>query len=229
MKLDVIYMDNHLLVVNKPQGLLSQADETGDIDIVTLAKEHLKKKFNKPGNVFVGLVHRLDRPASGLMALARTSKAASRLSAQFRDNLPQKRYLAMVEGNCEGEGVCSNYLVKKDKRVRVTGKTTPSAKLAELEWKAITWKSGLTLVEVLLKTGRPHQIRIQLSHMGFPILGDFKYGAKRELDGKNMALHCYLLSLPHPVKDETMKWIARPPRSWSGRFGDEMEYIINSV
>ena len=91
MKLDVIYMDNHLMVVNKQQGLLSQADETGDIDLVTLAKEHLKKKFNKPGNVFVGLVHRLDRPASGVMALARTSKAASRLSAQFRDDMPKKR------------------------------------------------------------------------------------------------------------------------------------------
>jgi 23S rRNA-/tRNA-specific pseudouridylate synthase len=91
----------------------------------------------------------------------------------------------------------------------------------------VAWKSGVTLVEVLLKTGRPHQIRAQLSHMGFPILGDFKYGAKRELDGKNLALHCFFLSLSHPVKDETMKWVARPPRSWSGRFGDEMEYIIN--
>ena len=114
MKLDVIYMDNHLLVVNKQQGLLSQGDETGDVDLVAMAKEHLKKKFNKPGNVFVGLVHRLDRPASGVMALARTSKAASRLSAQFRDNLPKKRYFAMVEGDCEGEGVCENYLVKRE-------------------------------------------------------------------------------------------------------------------
>jgi RluA family pseudouridine synthase len=227
MKLDVIYMDNHLLVVNKQQGLLAQADETGDIDLVTLAKEHLKKKFNKPGNVFVGLVHRLDRPASGVMVLARTSKAASRLSAQFRDDLPKKRYFAMVEGDCEGEGVCKNYLVKRDKKVRVTSKNTPSAQYAELSWKAVAWKSGVTLVEVLLKTGRPHQIRAQLSRMGFPILGDFKYGAKRELDGKNLALHCFFLSFSHPVKDETMKWVARPPRSWSGRFGDEMEYIIN--
>lgn len=229
MKLDVIYMDNHLMVVNKPQGLLSQADETGDIDLVTLAKEHLKKKFNKPGNVFVGLVHRLDRPASGVMALARTSKAASRLSAQFRDNQPKKRYFAMVEGDCEGEGVCSNYLIKRDKRVCVTSKNTPSAQHAELSWRAVAWKSRLTLVEVLLKTGRPHQIRTQLSHMGFPILGDFKYGAKRELDGRNLALHCFFLSLSHPVKDETMKWIGRPPRSWSGRFGDEIEHIINET
>jgi 23S rRNA pseudouridine1911/1915/1917 synthase len=229
MKLDVIYMDNHLLVVNKQQGLLSQGDETGDVDLVAMAKEHLKKKFNKPGNVFVGLVHRLDRPASGVLALARTSKAASRLSAQFRDNLPKKRYFAMVEGNCEGEGVCENYLIKRDKGVRVTSKNTPSAQYAELSWKAVAWKGSVTLVEVLLKTGRPHQIRAQLSHMGFPILGDFKYGAKKELDGKNLALHCFFLSLSHPVKDETMKWVARTPRSWSGRFGDEMEYIINSA
>jgi RluA family pseudouridine synthase len=229
MKLDVIYLDNHLMVVNKPQGLLSQADETGDIDLVTLAKEHLKKKFNKPGNVFVGLVHRLDRPASGVLALARTSKAASRLSAQFRENLPEKHYFAMVEGDCEGKGVCSNYLIKRDKRVHVTSKNTISAQHAELFWRAVAWKSGLTLLEVLLKTGRPHQIRAQISHMGFPILGDFKYGAKRELDGKNLALHCFFLSLFHPVKDETMKWLARPPRSWSGKFGDEIEHIINEA
>lgn len=229
MKLDVIYLDNHLLVVNKPQGLLAQADETGDMDLVTLARDFLKKKFNKPGNVFAGLVHRLDRPVSGLMVLARTSKAASRLSAQFRDNLPQKRYLAVVEGDCEGEGVCKNYLVKKNQRVRVTAASTPSARYAELSWRAVAWKNGLSLVEVLLKTGRPHQIRAQLSHMGFSILGDFKYGAKRELDGKNMALHCYFLSLTHPVRDEKMKWIARPPQSWAGRFGDEIEYIVHSA
>ena len=229
MKLDLIYLDNHLMVVNKPQGLLSQSDKTGDIDLVTLAKEHLKKKFNKPGNVFVGLIHRLDRPVSGVMALARTSKAASRLSAQFRDNQPKKRYFAMVEGDCEGEGICSNYLIKKDKRVYVTSKNMPSAQYAELSWRAVAWKSGLTLFEVLLKTGRPHQIRAQLSYMGFPILGDFRYGAKREFDGKNLALHCFFLSLSHPVKDETMKWTGRPPRSWSGRFGDEIEHIINEA
>jgi len=227
MKLDVIYLDNHLLTVNKPPGLLAQADDTGDPDLVTLAKYFLKKKFSKPGNVFAGLVHRLDRPVSGVMVLARTSKAASRLSVQFRDHLPQKRYLAVVEGDCEGEGVCRNHLVKKNQRVRVTAPATPSARYAELAWKAVAWKSGLSLVDVLLKTGRPHQIRVQLSHLGFPILGDFRYGAKRELDGKNMALHCYCLSLAHPVRDEKMKWVARPPRSWAGRFGDEIEYIIN--
>ena len=228
MRLDVLYLDNHLLVVNKQAGLLAQADATGDKDLLRLGKEFLKNKFNKPGHVYLGLVHRLDRPVSGVMVLARTTKAAARLSARFRSNTAQKKYLALVEGNCSGQGICTDYIAKQNQEVRIVKARHPKARYAELAWKAVAKKSNLSLLEITLKTGRPHQIRVQLAHMGFPVLGDLRYGAKKEFDGKNLALHCYQLGLEHPVKKEFMQWTVKPPGTWKGYFDSEIENLLDT-
>jgi len=150
MNLPVLYLDNHLLVVNKPAGLLSQADRTGDADVLSLGKAYLKEKFDKPGAVFLGLVQRLDRPVSGVMVLARTSKAAARLTAQFRDHQTDKRYIALVEGRLEGEGRCLDYLAKEDRFVRLVHEGHPGGKKAVLSWKALGSSDGVSLVEISL-------------------------------------------------------------------------------
>lgn len=224
--MDVCYLDNHLLVVNKPAGMLSQADRTGDTDLLTHAKAFLKERFDKPGNVFVGLVHRLDRPASGLMVLARTSKAAARLTEQFRQRTPDKRYLALVEGRHDGAGHCVDYLVKEDQQVRVVEASHPKAKRAELTWRALASRDGRTLVSVRLQTGRPHQIRVQLSHRGMPLVGDLRYGAKQEFDGRNLALHCYHLAVDHPTRRERMTWQQAPSATWDGWFEQEIAELL---
>lgn len=226
--LDVLYLDNHVLVVNKPPGLLVQADATGDPDLLTLGKEYLKEKFDKPGNVFLGLVHRLDRPASGVVVLARTSKAAARISDQFRRRSTEKDYLAIVEGSLQGAGIAEDYLRDAGSGAEKVGEAAEGAKRAELQWRSMGEDAGLTLVGVQLKTGRKHQIRIQLAERGHPILGDFRYGASRELDGKNMALHAYRLGLVHPTEKRWMIWTARPPANWGDRFQQQIEALIGA-
>ncbi len=226
MKLDLLYLDNHLLVANKSPGLLAQGDETGDADLLSLARDFLKKKFSKPGNVYLGLVHRLDRPVSGIMVLARTSKAAARLSTQFRINTVHKKYIALVEGTCQGHGLCADHILKENRIVRIVGQSHPKALCAEMSWKSVAQKNNVSLLDVTLKTGRPHQIRIQLAHMGFPVLGDLRYGAKEQFDGKNIALHCYCLGLEHPVKKEPMNWLVKPPPAWNGIFEKETSRLI---
>lgn len=229
---DVLYLDNHLLVVHKPAGLLVQADATGDPDLLTLGKAFLKSTFDKPGNVFLGLVHRLDRPVSGVVVLARTSKAAARLSDQFRRRAPDKRYLALVEGRLEGEGRREDWLAKIDRHVRVVAPGHPQGKRAELRWQALATerrKDGdVSLVEVELVTGRAHQIRVQLDALGHPILGDLRYGATREFDGRNLALHSYRLEVEHPTKREPMTFTALPPVAWRGYFDDHVRTTVES-
>ena len=227
-RLDVIHLDNHLLVVNKPPGLLVQADRTGDVDLLTLARDYLKQHFDKPGNAFVGLVHRLDRPVSGLVVLARTSKAAARLSDQFRRRIPEKDYLAIVEGSCRGAGLAEDYLKEADGGVMIVDEGEEGARRASLQWRALAEAEGLTLVAVKLQTGRKHQIRVQLAHVGHPILGDLRYGADHELDGRNIALHAYRLSLTHPTRNEWITWTAAPPHAWGTRFHDAIEALISS-
>lgn len=224
---DVLFEDNHLLVVNKAPGMLSQADRTGDMDMVTLAKMYVARTRGKTGAVYMGLVHRLDRPAGGVMVLARTSKAAARLSKQFRERSATKEYEALVEGRLAGEGTWEDRLEKRDGHVRVV---TTGGKEARLTWRAVeTFEVGsgggsdggtgsgaqvLTRIHIALDTGRAHQIRVQCAERGHPILGDFRYGSTNELDGKNLALHARRLALEHPVKREQMTFEAPLPRTW---------------
>ena len=215
MNLPILYVDNHLLAVNKPAGLLSQGDSTGDVTVLTLGKAYLKKTYDKPGNVYLGLVHRLDRPASGAMVLARTTKAARRLSLAFRERRIKKRYVALVEGQLRGEGRWEDFMVKSRQRAQVVEDAFPGAKKGVLQWRAIEGRQKHTVVEVRLLTGRPHQIRCQFSHRGFPLLGDLRYGATQEFDGRNLALHSYSLTAPHPIGGGPLSVIAPLPDAWA--------------
>ena len=220
---EVVYLDNHLLVVSKPPGVLTQGDATGDADLVTLAKAYLKRRFDKPGNVFVGLVHRLDRPTSGVVVLARTSKAASRLSDQFRRRAVQKRYLAVVDRTLTGAGRAEGWLSSEGGAVAVVAEGAPGAKRAALAWRALAHRAGRTLVDVDLETGRKHQVRVQLAALGAPVLGDFRYGHPTPFaDGRGIALHAYRLTLEHPTRRERMTFTAPPPAAWGGLFDAEV-------
>lgn len=220
--------DNHLLIIAKSAGLLSQADETGDPDIVNEAKAFLKAHFNKPGEVFVGLMHRLDRPASGVMVLARTSKAAARLTNQFRDHQVRKRYLAVVEGDIEAHGTFKDHLHKNGRIVNVVPKHVKGAKYAELSYRKLASRDGLSLVNVDLKTGRPHQIRVQFASRGHALLGDLRYRAERKFDGKNLALHSHFLQVQHPTQQTQLGWLLKPPATWRKHtpFGDIIEQLF---
>jgi 23S rRNA pseudouridine1911/1915/1917 synthase len=226
MSPDVLFCDNHLLVVVKPAGLPAQQDRTGDEDLLCLLKAYVKERFNKPGEAYLGLVHRLDRPVSGVMAFARTSKAAGRLSAQFREGTPLKKYIAIVQGSVQGQGVCADYLFKDNEKVRIVGAKYPKALYAELAWQARAEAGGLSLLEIDLKTGRPHQIRVQLASRGLPIVGDLRYGSRREFDGRNLALHCYRLRLEHPVSKMPVSWTAPPPETWRGFFDAAIDSLL---
>lgn len=225
----ILFEDNHLLVVMKPAGTPVQADESGDLDLLTKAKAYVKQKYRKPGDVYLGLVHRLDRPVSGVLVLARTSKAASRLSAQFRAHTPAKRYLALVEGKLYGAGTEIDYLAKRNRHVRRVKPTYPGAKRAELDWISRAWGKRNSLIEVTLKTGRPHQIRVQLAKLKHSILGDLRYGASGPFDGRNLALHCFALTIEHPTKKELMTFTAMPPVTWNGFFGKDVRTIVDDA
>lgn len=229
---EIVHLDNHLLVVVKPAGLLAQADRTGDPDLVSEAKAYLKARFERPGDVFVGLVHRLDRPVSGLVVLARTSKAAARLSAQFRERQPAKRYLALVEGRLVGEGAREDWLRKAGGRVTREREGTPGARLARLRWRALATDGRRSLVDVDLLTGRAHQVRVQLAALGTPIVGDLRYGARASFDGRNLALHAYALAFEHPVSGpegpRRLAFTAPPPPTWRGAFEVQVEAVIAS-
>ena len=175
----VIFEDNHLLVVEKPVNILSQGDDTNDKDMVNLLKQYVKEKYNKPGNVYIGLVHRLDRPVGGIMVFAKTSKAASRLSDQVRTKTFKKTYRAVIHGDMnKKEDTLKDYLYKNKKTnmVSVVNKDHKEAKNAELSYKTLDRKDGFSLVEIDLKTGRPHQIRVQFASRRHPLFGDQRYG-----------------------------------------------------
>ena len=209
--LNVIYEDNHIIVVEKPCNIPSQADKTTDEDMLTLIKKYIKEKYNKPGEVFLGLVHRLDRPVGGIMVFARTSKAASRLSEAIRTNNFSKRYLAVVEGKFENtQGSFEDYLFKDEalNKSKVVSKDKKGAKLAKLNYEVVAEVNGKSLVKIDLETGRHHQIRVQFSHAGHPLVGDQKYG--RTNPGVQIALWAYELEFKHPTKDEVMKFDIKP-------------------
>jgi len=211
---EVLFLDNHLLVVNKPAGQPVQEDSSGDLDLLTEAKAFIGREFNKPGKVFIGLVHRLDRPVSGVVVFARTSKAAARLSDQFRRRIVRKEYLALVEGWVTEPRSVTSFLQKRGVKVRQVKESAPGAKEATLRYEPLAVFGRRSLIKVVPLTGRPHQIRVQLSHDGFPIVGDVKYGAKLSLDGRNIALHCHRMTLAHPVLKEERTWSTPPPVSW---------------
>lgn len=216
IELPILYEDNHLLVVDKPAGMLAQADLSGDLDVLTLAKQVIKERDAKPGNVFLGLVHRLDRPVSGVMALAKTSKAASRLSAQFRERETDKRYLAVVAGAPDPVRGELRHFLRKDRAERVTRVVESEAegKRALLRYEVLEHRGTRSLLRVQLVTGLPHQIRVQLSAAGHPIVGDRKYGSSEPLVRGVVALHAESLALRHPVRREDVVVRADPPDHW---------------
>jgi len=221
MNLDVLFEDNHCLAVNKPAGLLSQGDDSGEPSLVDAVTAYLKTRYAKPGNVYVGLLHRLDRPTSGLVLLARTSKAAGRLSAQFRAGTISKLYWAIVEGRPpEVEGEWIDVLEKESERNRVVVVPRESAagREARVAFRVVETWGRYTKLELRPATGRSHQLRIQLASRGLPILGDGKYGARSRLnalDGRlRIALHARQLTFTHPTRRELILVDAPVPADW---------------
>lgn len=211
----ILYEDNHVIVCIKPAGVLSQSDGSGAPDMLTILKRYIKEKYGKPGEVYLGLVHRLDRPVSGVMVFARTSKAASRLSEQIRTRKVEKLYRCVVHGVLEGSGRLENYISKDEDRniVTVSDSEKPGYKASYLDYRAIATKDGLTLTEIRLGTGRSHQIRAQMAHNGYPLVGDQKYGLK-DNRCKDIALESFKLSFEHPVKREFITFEAPIPEGF---------------
>lgn len=211
----ILYEDNHLLIVNKPAGLLVQGDITGDPSLLDMAKAYVKEKYDKPGDVFMGLPHRLDRVTSGLVILARTSKALSRLSEAFRNKEIQKFYWMISEKYPEPqEAHLTHYLLKDPEKNKVKARKDPRDgwQKAELDYKLIASTGFEHLLEVKLHTGKPHQIRAQMSAEGMTIFGDLKYGSKHTMSDQSICLHARRLILVHPVKKTEMEFIAPIPR-----------------
>jgi 23S rRNA pseudouridine1911/1915/1917 synthase len=215
--LSILYEDNHLLIVNKAAGVLVQGDSTGDTPLVELGKEYLKEKYQKPGAVFVGVVHRLDRPVSGVVVFARTSKSLERMNALFREKETTKTYWAVVRNKPAMEQATLIHWLRKDETKNKTtyfSKETSGALRSELSYKMLGEVNGYWLLQVNPVTGRPHQIRVQLASLGSPIVGDVKYGYDQSLeDGKRIALHARCLEFIHPVKKEILKVEAPLPDS----------------
>ena len=237
--MEVVYEDNHIIVVNKAAGEIVQGDKTGDKPLSEMVKEYIKVKYSKPGNVFCGVVHRIDRPVSGLVIFAKTSKALERLNRMLRDGEIHKTYRALVEGHPkETEAVLENYLIsdgrinktfvadevlssqiadssyegaKRPERKTGRGPNKPGeAKLSRLAYRAVARGDRYTLLEINLMTGRKHQIRAQLSHIGCPIKGDLKYGAKRSNPGGGISLQAYRIQFTHPVSKQPIDLTAPP-------------------
>ncbi len=212
----VLYEDNHLLIVNKPAGLLTQGDETRDKTLADYAKEYIKEKYEKPGDVFLGIPHRLDRPVSGLIILARTSKGLERMTELFRERKIQKTYWAVVKRKPKEEkGKLTHWLLKDEKRNFVTAYDYPheNALKAELNYRVLGELNEHFLIEVNPITGRPHQIRVQLASIGCPIRGDIKYGFSKPNQDGNINLHARRVYFVHPVKKEPMLIKAGVPES----------------
>lgn len=213
-QIPILYEDNHLLGVIKPVNVPTQEDSSGDMDLLSMLKEDIKVRYNKPGNVYVGLVHRLDRPVGGAMIFAKTSKAASRLSETVRTRKFRKVYAAVVHGKPSMlSGSLKDMLLKdpKTNTVSVVNAQTPGAKEALLDYEVIGTTEHYSLVKVELHTGRSHQIRVQLSHAGYPLYGDQKYGGDMNKPGQQIALWSVLVGVPHPVTKEEITLTSLPP------------------
>lgn len=228
MSIPVLYEDNHVLAVVKPPGILSQEDETGDPDMLTLLKQDLKERHQKPGNVFLGLVHRLDRTVGGVMVFAKTSKAASRLSEAVRSRNFGKTYVCVVQGAPAPHRARLTHYIRKDNRlnqVTVFDKPAAEAKEAVLDYESAAASGRFSLVAVKLHTGRPHQIRAQMARIGCPLVGDLKYGAKPVAGISDIALWSTSVSVPHPVTKEWMTFRSVPSGSnaWDWWTAEQLE------
>lgn len=216
MKLNILYEDNHVIVVEKKPGILSQKDETNDPDMITLIKEYLKEKYHKPGEVYLGMVHRLDRMVGGVMVFAKTSKAAKRLNQEMKKRTFIKKYCALVWGNPPKEGILIDYIYKNDEvpKAEIVDENHSNAKKAILSYKKVETikylNKELSLVDITLETGRYHQIRCQFSSRGYPVYGDQKYGRKFNKKGIILGLWSYSLSFIHPIKKELMTFTVCP-------------------
>jgi 23S rRNA pseudouridine1911/1915/1917 synthase len=217
----ILFEDNHCLALDKPAGMLTQGDRTGDPSLVDWARDDLKRRFQKPHNVYVGLLHRVDRPVSGIVLLAKTSKAAARLSRQFHDGEVEKVYLAVAEGSPRDDaGRWIDWLMKDEQRnvVHVVSPETPGAKKASLDYRVVDRKNGRSTLELRPNTGRSHQLRVQLASRRLPILGDRKYGSTLTLSaddgGWRIALHSQSLTFRHPTRGEPITIRASEPADW---------------
>lgn len=226
--LKVIFEDNHIMVVEKKPNIPSQGDKTNDIDMLTIIKAYLKEKYHKPGEVYLGLIHRLDRPVGGVMVFAKTSKAASRLSEQVRQKTLKKQYLTIVDGKMESNcAVLQDYLLKNERNnlSKVVSPDTKNAKLAKLDYEVIKYDEELNLsvLKINLHTGRHHQIRVQLASRNHSIYADQKYGTRGR--GKQICLWAYSLTIQHPITKESMTFYDMPEKvgSWKILEGIEME------
>ncbi|WP_200965232.1 RluA family pseudouridine synthase [Insulibacter thermoxylanivorax] len=224
----ILYEDNHILVAVKPPNMLSQEDASGDPDILSILKQDIKVRYNKPGNVYLGLVHRLDRPVGGVMVFARTSKAASRLSDQVRRRDVHKRYWAIVYGRPPRRTErLEHYLVKNHRTNMVSVTSNPlQGKSAILTYHCLDTIDPFSLLDIELETGRPHQIRVQLSQIGCPIFGDQRYGRDVNQAGQQIALWSYRLQFTHPVKKEPMQFTSMPPDAYPWNLFDLHNVLI---
>lgn len=214
--LNVLYEDNHLLVLCKPAALPTMGTPGGQPTLLTLAKEYIKERYRKPGNVYLGVVSRLDAPVTGVVLFARTSKAAARLTEQFRTRAVEKTYWAVVEGVLEpSAGALVDWLGQDERhrRMHIVGATLPGAKQARLVYRRLQVIRGNSLVEVILETGRKHQIRLQLAHAGHPVVGDRKYGSRQAFP-RGIALHARRLVISHPTTGKRLEIEAPLPETW---------------
>jgi 23S rRNA pseudouridine1911/1915/1917 synthase len=221
----ILFEDNHLIVMTKKAGELVQGDQTGDIPLAESVKAYLKKKYNKPGAAYLGVVHRLDRPTSGVILFAKTSKALRRLNEQFKNRIPKKKYWAIVTKEfADQKGTLSHWMTRNTKQNKSKAhiKEVPNSKLAKLQYQRVKDFDHYCLLEINLETGRHHQIRAQLSAMGFPIKGDLKYGASRSNKDGSISLHARLLEIEHPVTKEVLDFISDPQREgiWKAVLSD---------
>lgn len=213
-QIPILYEDNHILVVVKPPNVPSQEDISGDPDLLTILKRDIKKRYNKPGNVFLSLVHRLDRPVGGVMVLARTSKGASRLSEQIREGTFQKTYLCVVNGAPSPKKGRLEHFLEKDRNkniVKTAERKSKGSKKAVLEYETVATFGNLSLVRVNLHTGRSHQIRVQFAETGCPLYGDQKYGVETSKSGRQIALWSYEIAFTHPTGKQQLRFTYTPP------------------